>query len=53
MVLFTVGVYQEIKDTIDKEAVYRCMTNCYEACQVFTSLYYEIHRGCYSLESRP
>jgi len=26
--------YQEIKDTIDKEAVYRCMTNCYEACQV-------------------
>ena len=25
---------QEIKDTLDKEAIYRCMTTCYELSQV-------------------
>lgn len=23
------SIFQEVKDTIDKEAVYRCMTSCY------------------------
>jgi len=26
---------QEVKDTLDKEAVYRCMATCYETFQVF------------------
>ena len=25
---------QEIKDTLDKDALYRCLTSCYEMCQV-------------------
>ena len=30
-------VAKEIKDTLDKEAIYRCMSSCFEYSQVFIS----------------
>lgn len=34
--MFLSVILQEIKDTLDKEAIYRCLASCYESCQVIS-----------------
>ena len=43
---------QEIKDTLDKEAIYRCMTTCYELSQVGENTAAKASVQCITLSSQ-